>query len=342
MRRAVVLVGRPVVAALLLVMAVLLVEFMGCSAPTSLDPDTPPGPGGTCGTPLTVFNPLSGGLVRVGTDTTLDMATWNLEFFPLDLPGDYDCPHPVDVTREQAAATIINALGLDIIAIEEISDTTGFQAMVALCPGYGGVPSPEVPSSRLSCNYQRPGFIYRKDQVRVRKVLLPFASGRTFTREPLQADLTVTSNGRSYDLSIIVVHLKAGGTADDLQTRREESAALHSYLDAQAAADSTVNYMVMGDWNDQIEDAIDFSSFPDFISNPDDYQFLDTPLVSLPGYASYISSSGTVIDHLLINRAACPDFAGGRVTTPRLDSVVGSYNNLSDHRPVMVQAPVFR
>ncbi len=307
-----------------------------------MNPDTQPGPGGACGTPLTVFNPLSSGLVRVGTDSTLDIATWNLEFFPLDLPGDYNCPHPVDVTREQAAATIINALGLDVIGIEEISDTTAFQAMVALCPGYGGVPSPEVPSSRMTCNYQRPGFIYRKDQVRVRKVLLPFASSRTFTRQPVQADLTVTSNGRSYDLSIIVVHLKAGGTADDLQTRREESAALHTYLDAQAAADSTANYMVMGDWNDQIEDRIDFSSFPDFISDPENYQFLDMPLVTLPGYASYISPSGTVIDHLLINRAACPDFAGGRVTTLKLDSVVGSYNNLSDHRPVMVQAPVFR
>ena len=323
----------------LLSLSVFLMWLAGCSAPGSLDPDAPPVSGGACGTPLTFFNPLSNGLVRVGTDTTLDIATWNLEFFPLDLPGDYDCPHPVDVTREQAAATIINALGLDIIAIEEISDTTGFNQMVTLCPGYGGISSPEV----RGCNYQRPGFMYRKDQVRVRSTRLLFTNNEfAFPRSPLQADLTITSNGHTYDLHLIIVHLKASGDAESLQRRRAASAALKQYLDQQAGIDSTANYMIAGDWNDQIEDSIDFSSFPDFISNPDDYQFLNAPLVALPGYASYISSSGTVIDHLLVNRAACPDFSGGRITTLRLDSVVGSYNNLSDHRPVMVQAPVFR
>ncbi len=323
-----------------LCLAAFLAWMAGCTTPGPLSPYTPPGPGGTCGGPLTVWqNPLSGGLVRVGTDTTLDIATWNLEFFPLRLPGDYNCPHPVDVTREQAAATIINALGLDIIAIQEISDTTGFNQMVALCPGYGGISSPEV----RGCNYQRPGFVYRKDQVTVRSTRLLFSNNESaFPRSPFQADLTIMSNGRTYDLHLIIVHLKAGGSYDDLQRRRAASTALKGYLDQQAAVDSTANFMIAGDWNDQIEDPIAFSSFPDFISDPTDYQFLDTPLVTLSGFASYISSGGTVIDHLLINRAACPDFSGGRITTLRLDSVVGSYNNLSDHRPVMVQAPVFR
>lgn len=310
----------------------------GCSAPGPLNPERPP-ESGTCGTPLPTFNPLADGLARVGTDTTLDLATWNLEFFPLDLPGDYDCPHPVDATRTQAAANIINAVGLDIIAIQEISDTTGFNQLVALCPGYGGLSSPEV----RGCNYQRPGLLYRKDQVTVRSSRLLFTEDEySFPRSPLQADLTITSNRRSYDLRLIIVHLKASGDYESLLRRRAASARLKTYLDQQAALDPAANYMVAGDWNDAIDDPLTFSAFPDFMGDTGDYQFLDMSMAGRTELASYPSFGGTLIDHLLVNRAACPDFSGGRITTLRLDQVVSGYGNVSDHRPVVVQAPVFR
>lgn len=325
--------------ALLLGLALTLGQMAGCSAPAPLTPTTPtPNPGGACGAPPTVYDPLTDELAWVGTDTTLDLATWNLEFFPLRLPGDYDCPHPIDVSREQDAADIINTLGLDIIAVQEISDPVGFNGLLALCPDYAGLVSPEDGG----CNFQRPGIIYRQDQVTVNSSRLLFTNNNyAFPRAPFEADLTITSNGQSYDLHLIVVHLKASTDSDSFQRRRAASTALKDYLDQQAAADSTANYMIAGDWNDQIEDRLVFNAFPDFIEAPDDYQFLDMPLAGLSGYGSYVSSGGNLIDHLLINRAACPDFSGSRVTTLRLDLIVRSYSNVSDHRPVMVQAPVF-
>ena len=50
----------------------------------------------------------------------------------------------------------------------------------------------------------------------------------------------------------------------------------------------------------------------------------------------------SLIDHLMVNKAACATFSAGRVTTLRLDLVTDYYATISDHRPVMVQVPVFQ
>ena len=331
---------RGVLFLLLLATTVVVGELAGCSAPSPLKPapPTPAPPAGDCGAFPSVFTPLAGALVPVGTDTTLDLATWNLEFFPLQLPGDYRCPHPVDVTREQLTADLINVLGLDIIAVEEISDPDGFQEMLSLCPGYAGI----VPPQDRGCNYQRPGIIYRTDQVTVHSTRVLFPDNEyAFPRSPFQVDLTFTVGRRSYDLHLIVIHLKASSSASSFHRRRAASAALKSYLDDQAAADSTANYMIAGDWNDQIDDSITFTAFPDFITDPTNYEFLDMPLAGLPDFASLPFWGGSLVDHLLVNRAACPDFSDARVTTLRLDRVTRYYRDVSDHVPVMVQAVVF-
>ncbi len=319
-------------------LAALIVVFAGCPAPNSLKPGTPVETEGPCGAGLDIFLPLANGLTQVGTDTTLDIATWNLEFFPLDLPGDYDCPHPVDATREQQAADIVNLLGLDVIAVEEISDPTGFDQFLALCPNYDGMLSPE----RRGCNYQRPGIIYRKDQVTIHSTRLLFTDdGYAFPRSAFEADMTIASNGRSYDLHLIVVHLKASTDAESRDRRRSATTQLKAYLDQQTAQDSTANYMIAGDWNDALEDPLGTNSFPSFLNDPGDYEFLDMVMAGRSEFAS-IAYSGSLIDHLLVNRAACPDFANGRVTTLALDLLVDNYRNISDHRPVMVQAPIFK
>lgn len=325
--------------ALVIGLAVLAGQMGGCSSPAPVETELPTGNGGACGSFPTIFDPLAGDLVSVGTDSTLDLATWNLKFFPLRLPGDYRCPHPTDLTREQLAANVILTLQLDIVAVQEISDPDGFADMIALCPGYAGMVSPED----RGCNYQRPGIIYREDQVTVNSTRLLFTNNEyAFPRSPFEADLTIRSNGRTYDLNLIVVHLKASSDASSFARRQAASAALKDYLDEQALADSTLNYMIAGDWNDQIEDRPVFNAFENFIEDPVDFQFLDMPMAGLSGYSSYVSPYGSLIDHLLINRAACPDFSGSQVAVFKLDQLIGNYDELSDHRPVMVQAPVFR
>ena len=100
--------------------------------------------------------------------------------------------------------------------------------------------------------------------------------------------------------------------------------------------------MIAGDWNDEIDEPASINSFPDFVNDPSGYQFLSRSLVGQGEFASHPFSGGSLIDHILINSAACPDFEGSRVTTLRLDLLLPGYRNISDHRPVVVQAPVFR
>jgi hypothetical protein len=310
----------------------------GCAKPTPLKPApvVPYVPSDSCDSLLPVFTPFPDGLAPVGTDTTLDLATWNMEFFPLRLPGDYDCPHPIDESREDAAADLINLLELDIIAVEEISDAAGFQELLDLLPGYEGILSPEV----RGCNYQRPGLIYRKDQVTIHGSRLIFTGDTyAFPRSPLEVDLTISANGHAYRLHIIVVHLKASGDSESQDRRRSATAQLRTYLDQQAALDPDANYMIAGDWNDVLNEPVSVSSFPAFLSSPSDYKFLD---MSMAGNRDYASIGNVLIDHLMVNRAACPDFADARVATLRLDRVVAGYSNIADHRPVMVRAPMFR
>jgi len=318
-----------------------LLGAWGCASPDPQGPVVPPPPtgGGSCGDGPVVFRPLDGGLAPVGTDSTLDLATWNLEFFPLRLPGDYDCPHPVSTTRIEQTADLINLLDLDVIAVEEVSDPDGFDQLIALCPKYSGYVSPE----RRGCNYQRPAFIYKTSEVTVRSTKLLFSQSEyVFPRSPLQADLTITTAKGSYALNLIVVHLKASGDQESQDRRRAASAQLKAYLDQQAIDNPTANYMIAGDWNDIINEPAAASSFPAFLDDSQDYEFLSAVLAGKSEFASHSFSGGSLIDHLLVNSAACPDFEGSRVTTLRLDLLLPSYGNISDHRPVMVQAPVFR
>ncbi len=327
----------------LLALAAAVAWMAGCSSPTPLDPGGDPGfpenPDSSCSGVLPVFNPFPNGFASVGTDTTLDIATWNMEFFPLDLPGDYDCGHAVDLSREQEAADIINTLKLDVIAVEEISDSTGFYDMLDLCPNYEGIVSPEPHSSR-DCNFQRPGIIFRSDQVTVHSTELLFTDdNNAFPRAAFQVDLTVAARGRSIDLHVIVIHLKASGGDENIARRRAAAIKLEQYLADQSAADPHANYMIAGDWNDVLETPLSTNPFAAFLGDSDNYKFLDQ---SMAGDRSMASEGGSLIDHLLINQAACADFAAARVATLRLDILLPVYKNVSDHRPVMVQAPIFR
>jgi len=62
-----------------------------------------------------------------GGDNSLDVATWNIEWFPKNnqITIDY-------VTE------IINLLDLDILAIQEVEDTTMFDQMLNSLPAYSG------------------------------------------------------------------------------------------------------------------------------------------------------------------------------------------------------------
>jgi hypothetical protein len=317
----------------LLALAALAVALLsGCSKldtttqppPVTCNPRDPNSP--CCGS-LAIGYGLVNGLTPVGTDTTLDVACWNMMNFPA--AGD---------TSVEMAAQIIGGLNLDVWGVEEIADTTAFRALLARLPGYAGVFSPDGGGSF----YQKTGIIYRTAVVTLNS-WKPILTGDSyaFTRPPIEADLTAHGNGKVYHFRLVVQHLKAYADAVSLARRRSADQKLKAYLDAQRVTDPTLPYVVVGDWNGRLNDPVTSESFPVLLADSTDYKFLDLVLANLVYYQSY-PGTGT-IDHIMVNKVACPLFSRGQVVTLRVGDYLPTYSQvLSDHRPMMVAAPVFR
>jgi endonuclease/exonuclease/phosphatase family metal-dependent hydrolase len=318
--------------------AFLALVAVGCSGLDPQRPDEPPDPNSPCNVLPQVVAAFPNGYGPVGTDTTLDMATWNIQTFAKS--------GSITISK---VAEIIRTLNLDVIAVEEISDTTDFNALMGLLPEYGSLLSPE--EYRDNCNpdfdlcYQKTGIVYRKSVVSVQGVTIPSAfSSQSYNfagRIPMDIALSAQSNGKTYDFHLIVVHLKAGASnEEDAVRRRASSTAIHNYIDDQTLQNPSINYVVAGDWNDFLTDPISYNSFPSFLNDAGDYKFLTSALV---GRSDMNSHPLGLIDHILVNRGACPEFSSGRITTLRLDQVIDGYTTyVSDHRPVMVSIPVFK
>jgi endonuclease/exonuclease/phosphatase family metal-dependent hydrolase len=308
-----------------------LVVVIGCSGLDPSRPDLPVDPNSPCALQPQVVTAFPNGFGPVGTDTTLDLATWNIQNFP-----------KANTTTVDRIVTIINTLNIDIYAVQEIEDTTQFRALMNRLPEYGGFYSPDVYSRGF---YQKTGIIYRKSVVTVNSAAVPAEfrqhSYSFVDRLPMDISLSTHSNGHTYDFHLMVVHLKAGASnEEDAVRRRAATEALRTYMNAKAVEQPGVDYVVAGDWNDHLNEPLSYNSFPAFLTDAGNYKFLSMALV---GQSSMNSHPLGLIDQLLVNRNACPDFTAGRITTLRMDQLLEGYTTyVSDHRPVLISAPVFK
>lgn len=261
-----------------------------------------------------------------GTAETLEVATWNIQNFPLQ-----------SSTVELVTKTIA-ALDIDLYAIQEISDTTAFGDLLSRLPGYDGFFS----SDSYSWGYLKTGVIYRRSIISVSQIEQLFEDDwYAFTRPPLEAHVVAERDGHRFDFVLIVVHLKAGGDEEDVDRRRQAAQKLKAYLDEQIATAEEKDYIVAGDWNDEIDDPPADNAFTVFIDDSMDYRFLTAPLAGQWEDASY-PRYGSLIDHILISQDAYSEYQGGQTKTLRLDDELPEYSSeISDHRPVMATFPVF-
>ena len=261
---------------------------------------------------------LSHGLDPVGAASTLELMTWNLQSFPLN--GDQ--------TVEAVAGAIVD-LDVDLVAVQEIMDMRDFQRLTGLLGGYQGVLN--------SDNLLRTGFIYRSSVLTLTSQTELFTDNTyAFIRSPLRADFEAVDpeGGGRYELTAIVVHLKAGTLDDEQNQRRAACQALKEYLDSERASNPGRDYLVLGDFNDQLDDSSGNNVFTVFLDDPGAYRFLTSPLAdrgewSHPGYQ-------ILIDHLLVADNGAADFSGDQTQVLHLDAEIPGYvNTVSDHRPVV-------
>jgi endonuclease/exonuclease/phosphatase family metal-dependent hydrolase len=271
-------------------------------------------------------NPFAG--ATVGTDSTLEIATWNLEHFAKQ-------------NDETLTAVIqaVNAMDIDIIALQEIEDFSYFRKLRERLVSWEG---DRATSAGWSINL---AFLYRVDgdlQVEsVYEILVEYS--REFPRRPFVLE------GRYKNTPIVVInnHLKCCGDGDitgeydDEETRRRDAnILLDEFIRVNYAGK---NVVVVGDMNDTLTDDPTRNVFQNFLDAPDQYLFVDMDIAggpasgwSFPGWPSHL-------DHIMITAPLFPAYQGAStlVQVVPLHTFMRNFNQfdslVSDHLPVVLK-----
>src|SRR5262245_26940051 len=189
-----------------------------------------------------------------GTATTLDFASWNLDWF-----GDTANGPTNETLQLNNVRDVINGADMDIWGLEEVVSTTQFNNMKAQLPGYAGFLANDPVVVNGAAFYsdfnnleQKVGILYKSALVSVldARVIL---TGNDFDfagRPPMQLTLHVTLNGTTENIIVIVLHAKCCSDDNSWQRRLNASSALKSYLDSNFP---TQKVWVIGDFNDDVD-----------------------------------------------------------------------------------------
>jgi endonuclease/exonuclease/phosphatase family metal-dependent hydrolase len=264
-----------------------------------------------------------------GTDSTFEVMTWNIEWFPTN--GQTT----VDYVRE-----IIQDLDVDLIAMQELDDTIVFKQMMNELENYEGY--------FKSSWFAGLAFIYNSAIIEVDTIYEIYTTEpywRPFPRSPMVMELNYS--GQEY--VVINNHFKCCGDgvldmndSYDEETRRlDASNLLKAYMD-----DYFFNKRVImtGDLNDLlVEDNPYNNVFKAFINDPENYLFADMEIAEGGEYYWSYPSWPSHLDHILINKPLFHDFENesSQIETIRIDDYFDSFYqyeiNVSDHRPVAIK-----
>lgn len=258
-----------------------------------------------------------------GTDSTLEIVSWNIEHFPKN--GQQTVNY---VTQ------IIEALDIDILAIQEVSSNPWLDQLTEQLDGYN--------SFYAYNKYIALAFIYKTNVIEDVDIFEIYTQKwREFPRSPLVMEM----NYKNKPYVIINNHLKCCGDGlldqndnDDEEKRRLDACnLLDVYIEENHSGTRVV---VLGDLNDILTDLPENNVFQAFTENPENYLIADKDIAeggssnwSYPSWPSHI-------DHIFISNEMVNDYLnyGSDIRTIRLDTYFNSWsnydNNVSDHRPI--------
>lgn len=156
---------------------------------------------------------------KTGTDSTLDIATWNIEWFGDSINGPNN-----EVTQLKNVTEVITSMDMDIMALCEVSNPGYWQKLQNNLTEYGAVITTYTQT-------QKTALLYRKSMFKLlysKSILLAydyeFASGRF----PLEVALETQWGAKKDTVYCWVIHLKAntGSTSEKLASydRRAKAA----------------------------------------------------------------------------------------------------------------------
>jgi len=269
-----------------------------------------------------------GGL-SFGTEETLEIMTWNIEHFPKN-----------GQTTVNYVTDIIEALDVDILAIQEVDDINYFEQMIDGLTSYDGYLE--------SVWFAGLAYIYKPDIIQINNIYEIYTSSEYwnyFPRSPMVMDL----NFMDERFIIINNHFKCCGdgildinNTNDEETRRYfASYLLKEYVDDYFLDE---NVIILGDLNDNLADDPQNNVFQIILDDSDNYLFADFEIAignnsewSFPTWPSHL-------DHILITNELFFEFenTSSDIQTIKIDEyLAGGWleydENISDHRPVAIK-----
>ena len=256
----------------------------------------------------------SGPSINIGTDSNLDIITWNLERFPKQ----------GEITVERLLE-IIDSMDVDIIAMQEIwgsGASNSFDNLKNKLDGWDG-------------NRKSSGLAYLYKIEIVINDIYEINNLNEIIRTPYL--LSINWNGQ--DIYIINNHFKAFGGSDNEQQRKIASEKIENYVNEYWGDE---NIIILGDLNDDLNDG-GVNVFQNFINDSTNYRFVDMDIAngastnwSYPGWPSHL-------DHILITNELFDEFdnTGSIVQTIHIEDYFkegwSDYEKyVSDHRPVLL------
>ena len=259
-----------------------------------------------------------------GTDTTFDIISWNIEWFPKN-----------NNTASQVQE-ILTRLEADVYALQEIEDTTLLKQVVSNIPGYE--------CYFKSSYYGGLAYVYNTNTIQINSKYEIFTSQpywNAFPRSPQVLDCNFMGN----NYIIINNHFKCcgDGILNTNNTNDEENRRLQAVTYLKQYVDNTLvgkRVILLGDLNDELIDNTANNVFQDFINDNTNYLFAD--MIIAQGNSVYWSypTWPSHLDHVLITNELFADFHNfnSLVSVIRIDDYMGSWsnyeNNVSDHRPI--------
>jgi len=258
----------------------------------------------------------------VSKDKTLDVITWNIEWFgdPSNGPDDEEL-------QFENVKTVLTTLDADIYAFQEISNSSQFNRLVDELEAYGGFEASFSQQQKTAFMFKR-ATVDSLDSGLISQGMISFdwANGRL----PLMFQFNANIDGMQREIFSFNIHAKAFGDQESYNRRVNASEQMKNFLDFNHLND---NVILLGDYNDDVTVSTynnEVSPYQNFV---DDSNYLViTKSLSEQGATSFRTQS--MLDHITINSEFVPDYFEGteRVENP---SFIGSYlSTTSDHFPV--------
>lgn len=263
-------------------------------------------------------------------DETFDIVTWNLRWFgdPNQNPADDDL-------QLQNVKTVIDSIGADIYALQEVANSSKFRELVSSLSEYGGFEA----SSPFNGS-QKTAFLFRRESI---DSLSSGVISEGFTKSewangrfPLEFRITANLEGfESREFYLYDIHLKATfDTPDsDYDQRKISSQEFKSYLDTNRDRD---NVILLGDFNDEMGISVVSGKESPFKNFVDDEEYnVVTKNLEDKGFSSH--SGGAFFDHIAFTSELADEYFSGTENVQNTSYVSSYLSTTSDHYPILVR-----